>query len=490
MKPNSSHYGGEARKGFVLVAVLVFIFLLSMLAASLLFRSQGEEIATNASAGAEQAWLAATSGIEEAIRIASEAPAGSTDWQDSPSSFRQRLVYDDGADKWYFTVFSTAGSDALVEIRHGLDDDASRLNLNYPGKADVTKVPRITPALADTIRQFTGKPARSAAFSEFGRFDLAPAIPSETQIISGTSVAPHGPLSTLDELLLAPGFTWSFLHGEDANLNGRLDPNEDDGDEHFPPDNRDGRLDHGLAQYFTVESYDPNRTNAGQTRANLNDSKDPLPQLDFPPGFTNYVMALRAAKIRLSHPSDALESTLKIKDEKGVEAEMASGVTKDELPRLLDLFSTDNEGRHDGLINLNTASATVLATLPAIDGALAETIVSTRSSISPERRATIAWLYQDGLVDATRFKAIAPSLVARSYQFHFHVIGYGIPSGRYRVLEAGIDVAGTERRVTYLRDITRLGMPFELKGNSLESNGEGAGIHRPKNPHLARSLHG
>ena len=56
------------------------------------------------------------------------------------------------------------------------------------------------------------------------------------------------------------------------------------------------------------------------------------------------------------------------------------------------------------MININTASATVLASIPEIDPALAETIVSTRAGLSPERRTTIAWLYQEGLVDAAKFK--------------------------------------------------------------------------------------
>ena len=34
-----------------------------------------------------------------------------------------------------------------------------------------------------------------------------------------------------------------FVRGEDWNLNGRLDPNEDDGDISYPPDNSDGKLD-------------------------------------------------------------------------------------------------------------------------------------------------------------------------------------------------------------------------------------------------------
>ena len=461
----------------MLLAILVFIFLLSMLTVSLLFRSKGDETATFASSGSEQAWAAAMSGVEVALQTAAAITPGAVDWEDNPTVFRQRQVYDDGADQWYFTVYSPTGSDALVEVRYGLSDQASKLNLNHPGRADLAKIPQVTQALADALRLYTGQPGTNAAVSPFiSPEPLEEGTGGDVVRAPGTLVVTNRQLATLDELLLVPGFTWPLLHGEDANMNGRLDANEDDGDETFPPDNHDGRLDHGMAQYLTVESYEPDRNGAGGVRVNLNNAKASLPAGDFPAAFTNYLSVLQAAKQKIEHPADLLEATAKVKNAQGVEVEVASGITKEELPRIMDLFTADDEGRHDGLINLNTASATVLATLPDVDVALAESIVSTRTGLSPDRRTTTAWLYQEGLVDAPKFKALARSLVARSYQYHFQVIGFGLPSGRYRVLEVAIDVAGQQGRITYLRDITRLGLPFQLKADPTSAVGEGAAL--------------
>lgn len=467
-----------------MLAILVFIFLLSMLTVSLLFRSKGDETATFASSGSEQAWATALSGVEVALQAAAGITPGSVGWQDDPAMFRQRQVYDDGADQWYFTVYSPTGSDDLVEIRYGLSDQASKLNLNHPGRADPTKIPRVTQAMVDALHQYMGQVGTNVA--------LAPLIQPEASEegvlgdavrVTGSSTNANRTLATLGELLLVPGFTWPLLHGEDANMNGRLDANEDDGDETFPPDNHDGRLDHGMAQYFTVESYEPDRNGAGGVRVNLNNAKAALPPGDFPAAFTNYLSALQAAKQKIEHPADLLEATARVKNPQGVEVEVPSGITKEELPRILDLFTADDEGRHDGLINLNTASATVLATLPDVDVALAESIVSTRTGLGPEKRTTPAWLYQEGLVDAPKFKALARSLVSRSYQYHFHVIGYGLPSGRYRVLEVVVDVASQPGRITYLRDITRLGLPFQLKADPTATTGEGASIRRKRSPY-------
>jgi len=273
----------------------------------------------------------------------------------------------------------------------------------------------------------------------------------------------NGRLDSIDELLLVRGFTQPLLYGEDANMNWRLDPNEQDGNERFPPDNNDSRLDLGLRQYLTVVSYDPNTDNDGVPRTNVNDPRDRLPGLPLPEALTNYIAVLRARKLRIGQAADLLEAKLKIKDPAGREVEISSGVGKEELPRVLDLFTGSRELGFDGLLNVNTASLAALQTVPGIDEPLAESILSTRRSISPERRTTIAWLYQEGLVDAPRFKQIAPFLTARSLQFSCHIVGYGLPSGRYRVLDVLIDLAGGQPRVAYLRDITRLGLPFRLE---------------------------
>ena len=273
-----------------------------------------------------------------------------------------------------------------------------------------------------------------------------------------------GRWKTLDELLLVRGFTPSLLYGEDANMNWRLDLNENDGDERFPSDNTDGKLDRGLSPFLTVSSYEPNEDSDGVPRTDINHPMDPLPDVEFPAALTNFISILRTNKLRLTHVADLLEGTIKIKDNKGKDIEVASGVGKDELPQVLDLFTTGSEERFDGLVDVNTAPIAVLRTVSGIDEPLAESIVSTRRSISPERRTTIAWLFQEGVVDAPLFKQIAPFLTARSFQYSFHVVGYGVPSGRYRVLDVIIDLAGDKPRVSFLRDLTKLGMPFPLIG--------------------------
>ena len=61
-----------------------------------------------------------------------------------------------------------------------------------------------------------------------------------------------------------------------------------------------------------------------------------------------------------------------------------------------------------------------------------------------------------------QFAQLEPYLTARSFQYHVQVIGYGIPSGKYRVLEAIVDLIGPTPRIIYLRDLTKLGIPYHF----------------------------
>ena len=121
-----------------------------------------------------------------------------------------------------------------------------------------------------------------------------------------------------------------------------------------------------------------------------------------------------------------------------------------------------------GLVNVNTARAEVLATLPGLDANLAQEIVDVRGGLDAETKATVAWLYTQNLLDADEFKMVAPHVTARGFQFSVRCVGFGVPCGRYRVLEAVLDLAGQVPRIAYLRDITRLGMPFALDPELVE----------------------
>ena len=473
------------RRGTVLVAVLVVTALAAMVAASLMYRLHAEVIASSAGNKGEQAYAAALSGMERAMAVARTSASDRELWYDNPNLFKNQLVCDDGANRWYFTIYAPAASTAVGtgaarnesdirspqrtgprSDRYGLTDEASKINANVADRETLLALPNMTEELVDCLidyRDSDSEPQPNGAEQDYySQLKVPYAIK-------------NGPLSTIEELLLVKGFNASIIYGEDANLNGRLDPNEDDGDESFPPDNADGQIDTGLRGVATTTSCESDVDGEGKPRVNINGEPKDLDDAGLPAATAEFIKLYRLEGNLFKHPSELLEMRYKLKqDQSGHKAGewLESGVGAGELPTVLDRLTTRGQDRRTplaGLVNVNTAGVAVLSALPGIDAELAQRIVEARAGLDTQACSTIAWLYANGLMDADTFKAIAPRLTARSFQFHLQCIGFGLPCGRYRVIEAVIDLADQSPRISYLRDVTRLGPPFPLNVEQQES---------------------
>ncbi len=454
--------------GSALVAVLVVTMLVALIAVGTLYHVRAEHAASAAGSRAEQAWAVAMSGIQLAAEVVRDARTEPGAWQSNPQLFYRRLVLYDGVDRWYFTVYSPAEDGS---IRYGILDESSLFNVNRVSQEVLSKIPGVTEAVAQAIVAMRDAPGPIP--EPPGQPNLHATLPDPLRldrsgIFSGR--LHNGNIATLDELLRIPGLHAGLLYGEDANFNLRLDPNENDGGESFPPDDADGVLDRGLAAYLTTWGVGASLDHEGRQQVDLNRVGESLSRLELPAGVTGYVEAVRQSvaleglgTLSFRHPIDLLGAKSLLKTPQGEESEMESGVELDSLPKILDSCKAHALDRYiSGRININTASAQVLELVPEIDAALALAIVRARGEIDFEARWTTAWLVTEDLVDAERFKNIAPWITARGLQFRLHVVGYGLPSGAYRTLQAVIDVGGSTPRIVYLRDTTRLGLPFAL----------------------------
>ena len=433
-----------------LVGVLVIVGLLSMIAISLMFRMQAAATAAASTLRSEQAWVVALSGLDRAIDVVSDSSRTTEGWIDNSTDFEHQLVYDDGSDQWYFSVFRR-GVLETDEIIFGVVDEASKLPLNATNVLQLMKVPHMTLPAVEALADFVdGDSIARDNGAEQDSYDLLP-VPYSI---------PNKPVSFLDELLLAQGVSAAHLYGEDANRNHKLDVNENDADALFPPDNQDGTLSGGLHRFFTLHSRDWNVNRNNQPRLDINTvALDPEPA-----GLTDETVAFLEAKRKAGQPlaslADLVNATLIVTEENQAQRELKSGVGTGDLSQLLDRFTTDPKQIRLERVNINTAPASILAQVDGIDEALANTIVSARQGLSPEASRSIAWLLEESLLDADQFKQIEPFIAARSFQFHIQVIGYALPSGRYRVLESIVDLIGSEPRVLYIRDLTKLGVPY------------------------------
>jgi len=456
------------RRGLVLVAVLVVTALAAMVAAVVLFGARAGRAAAAAAARGERAYQAALSGIRFAGTLLQRYGDQPEMWLDNPDLFQAREVARDGGETWLFTIYAPDPDDP-DRVRYGVVDEGAKLDLNTASVEALAALGLLTEDQCDAIldyRDADSEPRPGGA--EQAYYDDLPY----------PYLIPNGPLRTVEELLMVKGVSAAVVFGEDANLNGRLDPNEDDGPDRLPPDDRDGQLDPGLRDLVTVFASVPNVDSEGRRRIDLNRGR--LPEGLEISDRTRRLLGLYLAEgHRFKHPAEVVGLRFQVRRPHRdfpearpgtwVEADLAPG----DLETLLDRTTATRARRLVGLVNVNTAPARVLAAAAGLDPTTARRLVDVRSGLDPEARRTVAWLYTEGVLDAEDFRRAAPRLTARSYQFTVRCVGFGVPSGRFRVLEAVVDLSGgrggaSPVRVVYLRDLTRLGLPMALDLGEME----------------------
>ncbi|MFO0961884.1 MAG: type II secretion system protein GspK [Phycisphaerales bacterium] len=154
------------------------------------------------------------------------------------------------------------------DIHHSLDgqdwagpmDEAAKLNLNTATRAQLLNIPHMTPDVVDAIMDW-----RDAD-------DEVQGMGAEKDYYANRSMGyrpRNGPFKSFREVELVAGAWPEYVRGEDWNLNGRLDPNEDDGPRTFPDDKPDGKLDAGWSQYLTAYSVQSPNALSGEPKLAL-----------------------------------------------------------------------------------------------------------------------------------------------------------------------------------------------------------------------------
>jgi hypothetical protein len=449
--------------------VLVMVAIMSIVAVGGLFLAQAEVTASAASAEGLQARAAAMSGIYRAVAVLGEAPAAVESWYDNPDLFQDQPLVADDADGWRFTIFADNPADP-ANPRYGLEDEAGKISLNT-ADADTLTALGLTTEQADCLLDYVDREDPAEVRPQGAEQEYYDALPRPYRI-------KNGPLSTLEEVLLVKGFSGRDVFGEDANRNGLFEPNEDDGDESFPPDDRDGRLDRGLRAVATPLAYEPDVAADGSPRVNINAAgEDEIRALADVPGLgeelVTFLLAARKQKVRFPDPSALLEMRIEVEQERRgrggrrftVKRELSSGITADNLDAALDQLTAGGVqlmGRQMliGRVNVHTAPREVLAAVPGLDGETADRIITARGELDSASARTVAWLYTQNILSRQAFKKVAPRLTARGFQYRVRSFGYRPGGGRFCVLEAVVDLAGGEPRIRYLRRLTRLGVPL------------------------------
>lgn len=479
-------YKNTGSPGFVLYAVLVVILLSSMVAVSLLYAMKSAETASSAGQEGEQAWAVALSGVYKAIQVAVAAETGLAEWRDNPDEFKDQFVVEDGQEKWYFTVYDWSGSeDSESAIAYGLTDEARKLNLKYLPDAlkESIEDSELFAALKDKTtsveendfdvslpEEEVNEMAPTSGESQEG---ASPSQPEESKaevpVQKGSSEAPT--YEFLDAFVAREGYNLKALYGKDLDMNLKSDSGTQDVGEIFQEGVGSGPLGMGLRHFLTTVSYDLNRDSLGEPRLNINSTNAELASLGLSMETLSFIEAMQRNNKRIESLTVLLNSNEKLKDEEGNEKDYRVELADDEMEKVFDSCTTIDEAYLPALINVNTASKEVLMVLPGMEESDAEAIISAREGLLADQLNTPAWLLNQGVLSLEKFQAVYPYITTRSWQYHFYVIGYSIPSGRYRVLEVIVDIAGETPRILMMRDLTRLGMPFKIDNGVNGING-------------------
>ncbi|MDB4665116.1 general secretion pathway protein GspK [Verrucomicrobia bacterium] len=193
----------------------------------------------------------------------------------------------------------------------------------------------------------------------------------------------NAPFDSVDELMLVHGADPQVVYGEDANMNGLLDPNENDGDRTPPVDDADGILDFGLVEYLTVYGAMPQEE--GQ------DSDSP---------------------------------------------------------------NNDSEDQQTLMVNVNSASAAVLACLPGMDDQKAQQIVAYRNSLTGLGVDT-EWVNE--ALEEENFSQTEPYLTGAASHYRIDVAAVGRQGKGFRRTQFVVDMTGEEPLIVHRKDLERRG---------------------------------
>jgi DNA uptake protein ComE-like DNA-binding protein len=316
----------------------------------------------------------------------------------------------------------------------GLVDEASKLNLNTVDYTNLQLLPFITPEFAAAIVDWrdTNSDVTVGGAENETYMRLKPPYACK-----------NAAFESVDELRLVFGSDLELLYGEDANLNGVLDVNENDGDVSLPWDNHDGQLDAGLFEYLTVSTREPvNRTN-GLPRINVTDTSATNRQ-QLATLFSDKFSASRAQEILNALPAaQPIRSVLEFYIQSGMKPEEFS------------LLESEVRGASlEGLVNINSASAAVLACIPGIGTTNAPSLVAYRQA-NAASSTSLAWASQ--VLDRNSAIQAGPYLTGLSYQFSADIAAVGHYGRGYRRVRFVFDVSDGVAKIISRQDLSDLG---------------------------------
>ncbi len=328
----------------------------------------------------------------------------------------------------------------------GLVDENSKLNLNTANTNTLSYLPNMTMDFAQAIMDWRG--TNGTVSLDYASLGYLPK---------------YAPFETVDELRLVYGANLSLLAGEDINRNGVLDANEKNL-------NGNGELDPGLFEYVTVWTREPNFHSDGTTLTNVNTANVSQLTALFRNDNVSSPDTRATAIYAYTHPGGPGTPPGRVRLFHGL-LDFAvvcrqSGMSDNDFAGACNDVTTSTNTYIRGRVNVNTASAAVLAAIfenlnngdaQTAEGD-AQTLVTYRQQ-NPNNLNSILWVYDalgSGNATLTNLRK-GDYLTTKSYQFTADIAAVG-PFGRgYRRVKFIFDISNGTPIILYRQDLSRLG---------------------------------
>ena len=496
------------RRGLVLVIVLIVVVLLSLGAYSFTDLMLTHHESATLAGTQLQTRLFVDSGVDFTKAFLSQDRVTRTDAGgifDNPDTFRGKTVIEDEDPnlRGSFAILSPNLDDEgnLGGVRYGLEDESTRLNLStlmsleklQPGTAKtlLMALPEMTEEIADAILDWLD--------TDDEQRDLG----AEVGYYSGLSppYAPkNGPLETVEELLLVRGVTPALLFGSDTNRNGIIDPHEVSGEGTAGESTTAGAGERGWSTFLTLYSLEANVNAEGKPRVFLNG--DDLTQLHtdlsalLPAEWVTFIIAYRQngpytgtsqgqlgvtgeldltkkGSVKLAQLLDLIDKKVQVTFTGDTQATVIAspfpkelGAMNAYLPKLMDSVTINEAVTIPGRININQASATIMAGIPGITPDMVTEIISRRefeTDADNESHRHETWIMAEGIVTLDEMRLLMPYICGSGDVYRAQVVGYfqgGQAASRAEVI---FDASTPAPRVLFWRDISHLGRGYALE---------------------------
>lgn len=404
-------------RGTILVVTMVALFALASMTLVLCRAARVEAITSANVAGSLQA-AAVERGAEQYVLALLQ------EQQDAVLE----LAEDDFAavqvgDGYFWIIRPDYGDESLPAF--GLVDEGSKLNINFASADALSRLPEMTTDIAAAIVDWRDEDS-----------NVGPGGAENESYLSlpDPYFCKNAPFETVEELLMVRGVTRELLYGDPALRASRSDQAFD---ARILDNQQAGR---GIYDLLTRSSAPPP---AGTTTPiNVNDSRQR----------TRLGEILRE-KLGASRGDEVLALAqggfIDIFD-----FYFRTGLKVSELEQIENDITTSAQPATAARINVNTATRDVLMTLPGVEAADADRLISQR----PASSQSIAWV-----ADALERKAIGLGalITARSYQYSAEIVaasGNGRAFKRCRII---VDISGDTPQTVYRRDLTDQGWPMD-----------------------------